>query len=93
MVTDAKLAMPQTMNQLFLFTALLQEPRRSLEFNSPLVLLKSPLPTKSVETLARRTIVALGRHEVVEVHSLQHTLEAALLPERVMRLGLLTLRA
>ena len=87
MVADAKLATPQTMNQLFLFTALLQEPPRSLELSSPLVLLKSLLPPRSVETLARRTIVALGRHDVVEVYPVQHTLEAALLPERVMRLG------
>ncbi len=86
-VADAKLATPQTMNQLFLFTALLQEPLRSLELSSPLVLLQSPLPPASVETLARRTIVALGRHDVVEVHPMQDTLEAALLPERVMRLG------
>jgi hypothetical protein len=67
-VADAKLATPQTMNQLFLFTALLQEPARSLELSSPLLLLKSPLPPRAVEALARRTIVALGRHDVVEVH-------------------------
>jgi macrolide transport system ATP-binding/permease protein len=88
-VADAKLAMPQTMNQLFLFTALLQEPARFLELNSPLVLLKSPLPPSAVERLARRTIVALGRHDVVEVHPLQHTLDGALLRERVMRVGAL----
>jgi putative ABC transport system permease protein len=86
-VADAKLATPQTMNQLFLFTALLQQPARSLELRSPLVLLKSPLPPRSVETVARRTIVALGRHDVVEVHPLLHNLDAALLRERVMRLG------
>jgi predicted permease len=88
-VPDAKLAMPQTMNQLFLFTALLQEPARFLELNSPLVLLKSPLPPSAVETLARRMIVALGRQDVVEVHPLQHTLDGALLRERVMRVGAL----
>lgn len=86
-VADAKLAMPQTRNQLFLFTALLQEPARSLELSSPLVLLKSPLPPSAVEAQARRTIVALGRQDVVEVHPLLHTLDAALLGERVMRLG------
>jgi predicted permease len=86
-VTDAKLADPHTMNQLFLFTALLQEPARALELDTPGVLLKSPLPPKSVEALARRTIVALGHHDIVDVHPLQHTLEAALLRERVMRLG------
>jgi predicted permease len=86
-VADAKLATPQTTNQLFLFTALLQEPARSLERSSPLVLLKSPLPPGAVESQARRTIVPLGRHDVVEVHPLQHTLDAALLHERVMRLG------
>jgi ABC-type antimicrobial peptide transport system permease subunit len=86
-VADAKLATPQTRNQLFLFTALLQEPARSLELSSPLVLLKSPLPPNAVEAQARRTIAALGRQDVVDVHPLQHTLEAALLSERVMRLG------
>jgi hypothetical protein len=86
-VADAKLAMPQAANQLFLFTALQQEPPRSLDLSSPLVLLKSPLPPGAIETLARRTIVGLGRHDVVEVHPLEHTRDSALLPERVMRLG------
>ena len=84
---DAKLAMPQTMNQLFLFTALLQEPARVLALNSPLVLLQSPLPPRPVEALARRTIVALGHDDIVDVHPLQHTLDGALLRERVMRVG------
>jgi predicted permease len=88
-VADAKLATPQTMNQLFLFTALLQEPARSLALSSPLVLLKSALPPRVVEAQARRTIVALGRDDLVEVHPLAHTLDAALLRERVMRLGAL----
>jgi predicted permease len=88
-VADAKLAMPQAMNQLFFFTTLLQEPTRSLALSSPLVLLKSPLPPSAVEAQARRTIVALGRHDVVEVHPLLHTLDAALVRERVMRLGAL----
>jgi len=86
-VADAKLAMPQTMNQLFLFTALLQEPARSLALSSPLVLLKSPLPPSAVEAQARRAIAALGRQDVVDVHPLQHTLDAALVRERVMRVG------
>ena len=88
-VADAKLATPQTMNQLFLFTALLQGPARSLELSSPLVLLKSPLPPSAVESQARRTIVALGRRDVVEVHPLLRTLDSALLRERVMRVGAL----
>lgn len=86
-VADAKLAMPQTRNQLFLFTALLQEPTRSLELSSPLVLLKSPLPPHAVEAQARRSIITLGRQDVVGVHPLLHTLDSALLVERVMRLG------
>ena len=87
MVADARLATPQTMNQLFLFTPLLQEPARSLELSSPGVLLKSTLPPGAVESQARRTIAALGRHDAVEAHPLLHTLDAALLHERVMRLG------
>jgi predicted permease len=86
-VADAKLAVPQTRNQLFLYTALLQEPARSLALSSPLVLLKSPLPPRDVEAQARRTIAALGRQDVVDIHPLSHTLDAALLSERVMRLG------
>jgi len=88
-VADAKLAEPHATSQLFLFTALLQEPPRSLELNLHCVLLKSPLPPNAVEGLARRTIVALGREDVVGVHTVQHTLDAALLRERVMRLGAL----
>jgi predicted permease len=86
-VADAKLATPQTRNQLFLFTALLQEPARSLALSSPLVLLKSSLPPNAVEAQARRTIAGLGRQDVVQVHPLQRTLDGALLSERVMRLG------
>src|SRR4051794_39860124 len=62
------------MNQLFLFKALLQEPAPSLELSSPLLLLRSPLPPRAVEALARRTIGALGRHDVVEADRLLHTL-------------------
>jgi predicted permease len=86
-VADAKLANPHVMNQLFLFTALLQEPRRLLELESPVVLLKSPLQLPAVEALARRAVVALGRDDIVDVHALQHTLVAELVRERVMRLG------
>ena len=49
MVADAKLAEPHAANQSFLFTALLQESPRQLALQSPLVLLKSPLPQRSVE--------------------------------------------
>ncbi len=86
-VADARLATPQTTNQLFLFTALLQEPPALLGLNSPVVLLKSSLPASTVEAPSRRAIAALGRDDVVEIHSLQRTLEAALLRERAMRLG------
>jgi len=86
-VADARLAEPHTANQLFLFTALLQEPPRQLALQSPLVLLKSPLPSRSVEGPARRTISALGRDDLVEVHPLQRTRDAALLRERAMRMG------
>src|SRR6185437_2551770 len=34
-----------------------------------------------------RTIVALGRNDIVNVHPLLHTRDAALLRERLMRLG------
>lgn len=86
-VADAELAEPHAANQSFLFTALLQESLRQLALQSPLVLLKSSLPQRSVEGLARRTIAALGRDDVVEVHPLQRTRDAALLRERTMRVG------
>lgn len=89
-VADAKLAEPHATSQLFLFTALLQDPGRYLGLSSRLVLLKSPLPPQSVAMLVHRTLVALGRHnDVFEVHPLQQTLDAALLPERVIRMGAL----
>jgi alkylhydroperoxidase family enzyme len=87
LVADARLATPQTMNQLFLFTALLQESARSLAFNSPIVLLKSSLAPNTVEAPARRVVAALGRDDILDVHPLQYTRDAALLRERVMRLG------
>jgi predicted permease len=86
-VADAKLATPQTVNQLFLFTALLQESPRFLALSPPVVLLKSTLPPNTLEAPSRRVVAALGRDDIVEVHSLQHTLDAALLRERAMRLG------
>jgi predicted permease len=86
-VADANLAEPHAANQSFLFTALLQVSPPQLALQTPLVLLKSPLPQRSVEGLARRTIAALGRHDLVEVHPLQRTRDAALLRERAMRLG------
>jgi hypothetical protein len=84
---DARLADPHEINQMFLFTALLQEPAHFLEVLSPAVMLKSPRPPGAVEVLARRAIVALGRDDIVESHSLQHTMDAVLLRERVIRLG------
>ena len=86
MVANAELAEPHATNQAFLFTALLQEPPRALALQPPIVLLKSPLAQHTVEAEARRTIVGLGREDIIEVHALQHTLDAALLRERVMRL-------
>ncbi len=86
-VADANLAEPHAAYQTFLFTALLQEPPLRLALSSPLVLLKSPLPPHAVEGLARRTIAALGRDDLVEVHPLLRTRDAALLRERAMRVG------
>lgn len=86
-VADAKLAEPHATNHLLLFTALLQESLRSLQQRPPVVLLKSPLPLRDVEALARGAIVPLGLEDIVEAHPLQRTLDAALLRERAMRLG------
>jgi predicted permease len=86
-VADAKLAEPHTMNQLFVFTALLQESPQYLALGSPYLLLKSPLPPPVIEAQARRAIVPLGRHDIIEAHSLRHTLDGALVRERIMRLG------
>jgi predicted permease len=86
-VADAKLAEPHQLNQLFLFTALMQEPPRFLEVQSPEVLLKSQLPPGTVEASVRRAIVGLGQDEIFEFHSLQHSMDAVLLRERLMRLG------
>jgi hypothetical protein len=86
-VADAKLAEPHATNHLLLFTAMLQQPLRSLQLQTPVVLLKSPLPPRDVEAAARRAIVPLEREDIVEVHPLLRTLDAALLRERAMRLG------
>lgn len=86
-IADARIANPHETNQPVLFTALLQQPRRLLELQAPLVLLKSPLPLLAVQDLAHRALVALGRDDVFDVHSLQHTLEAELLRERLMQMG------
>ena len=87
LVADARIAEPHAMNQQFLFTALLQEPARSLERQPPYLWLKSQLAPNAVAAQARRTLVALGRDDIVNAHRLQRTLDAALLRERVMRLG------
>jgi len=86
-VAAAKLAEPHATNHLLLFTAVLQQPLRSLQLQPPVVLLKSPPPPRDVEVLARDAIVPLGREDIVEVHPLRRTLDAALLRERAMRAG------
>ena len=85
--SDAKLAEPHATNHLLLFTALLQEPPRSLERQSPMLLLQSSLPPRVVEESARRAVLSLARDDILDLHPLQRTLDAALLRERVMRLG------
>jgi len=86
-VANARIAEPHATNQLFLFTSLLQEPRRYLELQPPFVLLKSALAPSAVDAQARRTVAALGRSDIVDTHPLRRTFEAALLRERTMRLG------
>lgn len=87
-VADARLANPHETNQQFVFTALLQQPRRLLELQQPLVLLKSSLPSHDVQRLAHRTIVGLGGGtDLFDVHPLQRTLQATLLRERLIRMG------
>jgi hypothetical protein len=86
-VADARIAEPHAMNQLFLFTALLQEDPRTVELRPPYVLLKSPLAPDRIQAQARRAVGALGRHDILDAHPLQRTLDAALLRERAMRLG------
>jgi predicted permease len=86
-VADAKLAEPHHPNQKFLFVALQQQSRRFLEFLSPGVLLKSSLPPRDVEPLARRAIESLGRHDVLSARALPQAMAVSLLRERVMRLG------
>lgn len=86
-IADARIANPHETNQPVLFTALLQQPRRLLELATPVVLLKSPLSLPAVQALAHRTLVGVGRDDIATVHALQHTLEAELLRERLMRMG------
>jgi predicted permease len=86
-IADARIANPREANQPVLFAALLQQPRRLLELATPVVLLKSPLPLPAVQALAHRTLVGLGRDDVFDVHSLQRTLEAELLRDRLMQMG------
>jgi predicted permease len=86
-IADAHIANPHETSQPILLTALLQQPPRLLDLDPPLVLVKSPLSLPAVQALAHRALVALGRDDIVTVHSLQHTLEAVLLRERLMRMG------
>jgi predicted permease len=86
-IADAHIANPHETHQPMLLTALLQQPRRLLELQPPLVLLKSPLPLPAAQALAHRILVRLGGSDVFTAHSLQHTQEAMLLRERLMRLG------
>jgi hypothetical protein len=86
-IADARIANPHETNQPVLLTALLQQPRRLLELQPPLVLLKSPLPLPAAQALAHRILVRLDGSDVFTAHSLQHTQEAMLLRERLMRLG------
>ncbi len=86
-LADARLAEPHHANQRFLFAALRQQSRRNLELLSPGVLLKSPLPQRDIEPLARRAIGSLGRHEVLSARPLRQAMAVPLLRERMMRLG------
>lgn len=86
-VADANLAEPHQMNQVFLFTSFMQLPQRLLEQGSLAVLLQSPLSPGAIEPVARRAVAALGQDDIIEARSLQRSLEATLLSERVMRLG------
>ena len=86
-VADARLAEPHHSNQLFLFAALQQQSRSYLEFLSPGVLLKSSLPPRDLQPLARRAIEGLGRHDVQSARPLQQAMAVPVLRERMMRLG------
>jgi hypothetical protein len=83
---DARLADPHRANQLFLYTALLQQTRQFLA-SPALVLLKSPLAPHALAGAARQTILALGRDDLVDAHRLADNLGRTLVRERVMRLG------
>jgi macrolide transport system ATP-binding/permease protein len=86
-VADLRIAEPREKFQQFLFTPLLQQPAQFLELQSPEVLLRSALPLRVIEAAARRATLALGRDDIYNVHTLQHTVEASLLRERLMRMG------
>lgn len=86
-VANAQLAEPHQTNQLFLFAPLLQQSRPFLEQLSPMVLLKSPLPPRTIELVTQHAIEPLGRHDIVNVRPLQHAIDSVLVRERVMRLG------
>jgi predicted permease len=86
-VADANLAEPHQTNQLFLFAAFLQQSGSWLELQSPVLLLKSPLPPRAVLPSLRRAIATLGRHDVLDARPLQHAMDTVLIRERVMRLG------
>ncbi len=90
-VPDVRLAEPHHPNQQFLFAALPQQSRRFLELVSPGVLLKSSLPPRDMEPLARRAIEGLGRHDVRSARPLPQAMSVSLLRERMMRLGALYL--
>jgi predicted permease len=86
-VADANLAEPHQTNQMFLFTAFLQQSRSSLELQSPVLLLKSSLPPPAVVPSVQRAIGTLGRHDVLDAYPLQHGMDRMLIRERLMRLG------
>ena len=88
-VADVRLAEPHHPNQLFLFAALQQQTRRYLELLTPAVLLKSSLPLRDLQPLARRAIASLGRDDVLSARPLPEAMAVPLLRERMMRLGAL----
>jgi predicted permease len=86
-VADANLAEPHQTNQLFLFTAFLQQSRSLLELQTPILLLRSALPPPAVLPSAQSAVRALGRHDVLDARTLRHAMDTLLIRERVMRLG------
>jgi ABC-type lipoprotein release transport system permease subunit len=86
---DAAIAEPHAMNQVFVFTPLLQEPSERLERQPPTLLLKPSGDRHNVEQQARRTVVTRGSDDILDLRSLQETADRALMAERLMRLGAL----